>query len=83
MGLEFLPNGQLIGSANGDTEDDKIAVLISIDPNTGAGTLIGELGRVSNPGECGRIPDIAYDNASGNFTDIATFVMGEILKAYT
>jgi hypothetical protein len=59
-GLEFLPDGRLIASANNDTADAEIAVLLEIDTNTGAGSLIGTLGNNNNSGECGRMPDIAY-----------------------
>lgn len=59
-GLEILPDGRLIASANADTEIEKIAVLIEINKDTGAGSLIGTLGSDDNPNECGRMPDIAY-----------------------
>ncbi|MGE0368559.1 MAG: IPTL-CTERM sorting domain-containing protein [Candidatus Dadabacteria bacterium] len=59
-GLETLPDGRLVGSANSDQEDDNIAVLIEIDRNTGAGSLIGTLGNSGIPGECGRMPDLAF-----------------------
>ncbi|HML96542.1 MAG TPA: IPTL-CTERM sorting domain-containing protein [Thermodesulfobacteriota bacterium] len=76
-GLEILPDGRLVGSANADTEDGNAAVLIEIDSDTGAGSLIGILGNSSNPGECSRMPDIAFscdlgllygysDSCSGN-----------------
>ncbi len=64
-GLEILPNGRLIGSANADAGGARIAVLIEINRTTGAGSLIGELGSTNNPGECGRMPDIAYDSSTG------------------
>ena len=61
-GLEILPDGRLIASANADTEEDAIAVLIEINKTTGAGSLIGVLGSTANLGECGRMPDISYDD---------------------
>ena len=64
-GLEILPDGRLIGSANADNNGEKIAVLIEIDRTTGAGSFIGELGNDNNPNECGRMPDIAYDSSTG------------------
>ena len=63
-GLEILPDGRLVASANADT-DSKIAVLIEIDMDTGAGSLIGTLGDDNNPGECGRMPDIALNSTTG------------------
>ena len=63
-GLALLPDGRLVASANADT-DSKIAVLIEIDMDTGAGSLIGTLGDDNNPGECGRMPDIALNSVSG------------------
>jgi hypothetical protein len=68
-GLEILPDGRLIASANMDEGDGmggaSVAVLIEIDKGTGAGTLIGELGRGDVEGECGRMPDISYDSNTG------------------
>jgi exosortase sorting signal-containing protein len=63
-GLEYLPDGRLIASANAD-EGATVAVLIEINKDTGAGSLIGVLGNSSNFDECGRMPDVAYDSNSG------------------
>ena len=63
-GLEILPDGRLVASANADAGGDNIAVLIEINRNTGAGSLIGILGNGSNPGECGRMPDLAFSSDS-------------------
>jgi len=60
-GLEFLPDGRLIGTARQGVD---AGVLIQINPATGQGTLIGVLGSFNNPNECGRFPDLAYDNAT-------------------
>ncbi|MCA9808893.1 MAG: IPTL-CTERM sorting domain-containing protein [Candidatus Dadabacteria bacterium] len=76
-GLEVLPGGRLVGSAHTNTEGGSAAVLIEIDRDTGAGSLIGILGDSSNPGECSRMPDLAFscdldrlygysDSCSGN-----------------
>ncbi len=60
-GLAFLPDGRLVGSANGDNEFvDNTALLIEIDTATGQGTLIDVIDDNVN-GECGRMPDITYD----------------------
>lgn len=75
-GLEFLPDGRLIASAN-DDNGDVIAVLIEIDPNTGSGTLIGELGNFNNLGECGRMPDIAFNCATGQLFGYSDFCNGD------
>ncbi len=78
-GLEILPDGRMVASANADiggggggditiTAEEKyqqIAVLIEINRTTGAGSLIGVLGSTANPGECGRMPDISYDSNTG------------------
>lgn len=70
-GLEILPDGRLVASANmdegggGQMGGIAVAVLIEIDKDTGAGTLIGVLGRGDIQGECGRMPDISYDSNTG------------------
>lgn len=68
-GLEMLPDGRLVASANMDEGEDKnnitVAVLIEINKSTGQGTLIGVLGRGDVEGECGRMPDISYDETTG------------------
>lgn len=45
-------------------QNEKIAVLIEIDRNTGAGSLIGVLGNNSIEGECGRMPDISFEDST-------------------
>lgn len=64
-GLEILPDGRLVASANMDESDSAVAVLIEISKSTGAGTLIGVLGRSDIEGECGRMPDISFDENTG------------------
>lgn len=59
-GLAFLPDGRLVGTANGDAGDTQISLLIEIDPSTGQGSLIGQLDR-RDTGNCGRMPDITWD----------------------
>ena len=76
-GLALLPDGRLVGSANADT-DSKIAVLIEIDMDTGAGSLIGTLGDDNTPGECGRMPDLALNSASGQLYGYADACNGNI-----
>jgi len=64
--LEFLPDGRLVGTANNDGPEQNLrkAIFIEINPDTGAGTLIGEVGDEANDNECGRAPDITYDSAT-------------------
>ena len=59
-GLAFLPDGRLVGSAEADEAGTRVAVLIDINPFTGQGNLIGEIGREGNPNECGRVLDLTY-----------------------
>jgi hypothetical protein len=59
FGLTFAPDGTLYGSADADRRDSP--VLIRIDPRTGAGTLVGELGTAG--GVAGLTPGAA---ASGS-----------------
>lgn len=59
-GLAFLGDGRLVGSAEADDGGTRVAVLIEINPFTGRGNLIGEIGREGNPDECGRTPDLTY-----------------------
>ena len=60
-GLAFLPDGRLVGSARGEEQgEDSFAILIEIDPQTGAGSLIGVIGEEVD-GECGRAPDLSVD----------------------
>lgn len=64
-GLAFLPGGLLVGSAKGETGDNpKFAILISINPETAAGSLIGTIGDGNVDGECARAPDLTYDGAT-------------------
>ncbi|GJM16665.1 MAG: hypothetical protein DHS20C13_19920 [Thermodesulfobacteriota bacterium] len=75
-GLEILPDGRLIASANADDGENAIAVLIEINKTTGAGTLIGVLGNNANEGECGRMPDISYDDNTGTLFGYSDFCGG-------
>lgn len=61
--LEFLPDGRMIGSAAQDT-DIRSAVLLEINPRTGAGSLIGTIGE-NVPGECSRAPDLSVHPITG------------------
>ncbi|MCH7519819.1 MAG: IPTL-CTERM sorting domain-containing protein, partial [Candidatus Dadabacteria bacterium] len=64
-GLAFLPDGRLVGSARGEEQgENRFAILIEIDPQTGAGTLIGTIGEEVD-GECGRAPDLSLDLHTG------------------
>jgi len=72
-GLEFLPDGRLIGSANADDDVSAIAVLIEINRNTGAGSLIGILGNENIENECARMPDIAFDSNTGQLFGYSDF----------
>lgn len=76
-GLEFLPDGRLIASANADNDDDFIAVLIEINRDTGAGSLIGILGNDNIENECARMPDIAYDSNRGQLFGYSDFCFGD------
>ena len=66
-GMAFLRDGRLVASARDDepaprgiiVDDDRSAILIEIDPASGAATLIGEIG--NNTDDCGRMPDLSYD----------------------
>lgn len=83
-GLEMLPDGRLIASANADTENEAVAVLIEIDKTTGAGTLIGVLGNSENFGECGRMPDISYEDSTNTlfgYSDSCRGGMEEIVES--
>ena len=60
-GLAFLPDGRLVASARGEEQgEDRFAILIEIEPQTGAGTLIGTIGE-DVVGQCGRAPDLSVD----------------------
>lgn len=63
-GMAVLGDGRIVASANSDLPQQKIAVLIEINPFTGQGALIGQIGDETNPGECGRVPDLTYDPAT-------------------
>ncbi|HCU25568.1 MAG TPA: hypothetical protein DF383_11185, partial [Deltaproteobacteria bacterium] len=74
-GLAFLPDGRLIGSARSpNTTSGGIiifhAILIEIDPTTGAGNLIGEID-TSEDG-CGRIPDISFDRTKNTLFGVGS-----------
>jgi len=75
-GMAFLSDGRLVGTAQSDTENDKIAILIEINPNSGQGTLIGEIGNSNSLGECGRVPDITYDPDTDTLYGIAVSCQG-------
>jgi len=62
-GLEFLPDGRMIGSAALDT-DINSAVLLEINPSSGAGSVIGTIGE-NGPGECSRAPDLSVHPNTG------------------
>ena len=62
--LEMLDDGRLVGSASNDTEDSKIAVLIQINPFSGQGGLIGQIGDSDIEGECGRAPGLTFDHTT-------------------
>jgi hypothetical protein len=65
-GLAFVASGLLVGSAKGETTDNpKFAVLISINPGSAEGSLIGTIGEDNIDGECARAPDLTYDRATG------------------
>lgn len=70
-GLAILGDGRLVATANADEDGTRVAVFIEIDPNTGQGTLIGEIGNEDNPGECGRVPDITYDPVTNTLYGVA------------
>lgn len=76
-GLAVLGDGRLVATAQADAGQDRIAVLIEINRNTGQGSLIGEIGNGSNPGECGRVPDITYDPATDTLYGVAVRCQGE------
>lgn len=75
-GLAVLGDGRLVGTAQADIDQDRIAILIEINRNTGQGSLIGEIGNSSNPGECGRVPDITYSPATDTLYGIARRCQG-------
>ncbi len=57
--LEFLGDGRLVGSAADDgPQGIKRSIFIDINPETGAGSLIGEIGNGANDGECSRAPGL-------------------------
>ena len=60
-GMAVLGDGRVVASANDDQPGERISVLIEINLFTGQGTLIGQIGKDSNLGECGRVPDLTYD----------------------
>jgi len=58
-GFAFLPDGRLVASARGEGEE-RSAILIEINPVTGAGSLIGTIGE-EVIGECARAPGLSVD----------------------
>lgn len=59
--MTFGADGALYAAAAGENppgSNPKRAILIRIDPTTGAGTFIGEIGSQSNPGEIFRVRDL-------------------------
>ncbi len=56
--------GRLVASTRGDAvvPPGPSAVLVEIDPATGAGTLIGTIDDLGNGGNCGRMPDITFQS---------------------
>ncbi len=75
-GLAFLPNGRLVGSARRDTEQVNSAILIEINPATGAGSLIGVIGE-NVEGECSRAPDLSVAPPSGILSSLDLFATGD------
>jgi len=63
-GLACLNDGRFVGSArdSNETNEEKIAILIEIDTNTGVGALIGTIDNSTDG--CGRMPDITYDSST-------------------
>jgi hypothetical protein len=81
-GLAFLTDGRLVASANADVDGQVIAILIEIDPSTGAGTYIGELGNFNNDGECGRMPDLAFSCELNQLYGYGDFCSGDTEGLY-
>jgi len=75
-GLAFLGDGRLVGSANADFDNVKVAILIEIDPLTGESVEIGEIGDNGTAGECGRAPDLTYDPATDTLFTMGFQCMG-------
>lgn len=59
--LEFLADGRLVGSGRDDGEDRR-AILVEINPDTGQGSLIGLIG--DDVTTCGRVPGMTFDPSS-------------------
>ncbi len=82
--LEFLGDGRLVGSASDDgpNKDPRRSILIDINPETGSGTLIGQIGNDDNDNECGRAPGLTYDSASNSLfaTADSCFDMDDYLQ---
>ena len=74
-GMAFLPDGRLVASANGDDETGggPAALLIEINRLTGAGALIGIIHNLGGGDNCGRMPDISYDDTTGTLFGYADF----------
>jgi uncharacterized repeat protein (TIGR01451 family) len=75
-GLAFLDDGRLVGSARGDDlyGGTVTAILIEIDPATGAGTLIGVIS--DQDIGCGRMPDITYDRSTSTLYGYGDYCSG-------
>lgn len=75
-GLAFLDDGRLVGSARGDDMYGGVptAILVEIDTETGAGTLIGPISD-ENIG-CGRMPDLTYDPVNDILYGYGDFCLG-------
>ena len=58
-GLAFLPDGKLVGSAR-DIEGNDFAILINVNPENGAGSLIGYITGQEAP-TCDRAPGLSVD----------------------
>lgn len=67
-GMACLADGRLVASARGDAvvSPGPSAILIEIDPVSGAGSLIGTIGDLNAGDDCGRMPGLTYDGVSGN-----------------
>jgi len=64
-GLAFLDDGRLVGSADGagltPCTGSACAVLVDVDTASGAASLLGKISDDGVPGQCGEIPDLAFD----------------------
>lgn len=62
-GLAQLGDGRLVASARTGGGQERISILIEINPRTGNGRLIGTIGNQAQGG-CGRVNDLTYDPAT-------------------